>query len=208
MRSYKGMNYKYKCNGKYFEESDYPHWDTLSIGEYTYPIKIRWFIDGEEYMEGHWWEEWEETHIDKGFKELEYVSASHREPDKERGSWGRDTYTTVDEQYYDTDYATKMLSQEPIKQREEALTRKRLGIYWDDLRFSTDEFAPTLVKVSDLQKISDLRMEADALEDYLIKSYRDSLPDNLLHFENMNNPLTVEQIKVLNNMKVKEKVDG
>ena len=101
-----------------------------------------------------------------------------------------------------------MLSQEPIKQREEALTRKRLGIYWDDLRFSTDEFAPTLVKVSDLQKISDLRMEADALEDYLIKSYRDSLPDNLLHFENMNNSLTVEQIKVLNNMKVKEKVDG
>jgi hypothetical protein len=96
-----------------------------------------------------------------------------------------------------------MLSQEPIKQREEALTRRRLGIYWDDLRFSTDEFAPTLVKVSDLQKIDALRYEADALEEELIKSYKDSLPDNLLHFESMDNPLTVEQIKVLNNMKEK-----
>ena len=193
MRSYKGMNYKYKCNGKYFQESDYAHWDTLSISEYTYPIKIRWFIDGEEYMEGHWWEEWEETHIDKGFKELEYHCVSHREPNRKRGSWGRDDYTTVDDQYFETDYATKMLSQEPIKQREEALTRRR----------STHEFAPTLVKVSDLQKIDALRYEADALEDELIKSYRDSLPDNLLHFESMDNPLTVEQIKVLNNMKEK-----
>ena len=208
MRSYKGMNYKYKCNGKYFEESDYPHWDTLSIGEYTYPIKIRWFIDGEEYMEGHWWEEWEETHTDIGFKELEYASASHREPDKERGLTCSSTYTTVDEAYYNTDHATKMLSQEPIKQREEALTRKRLGIYWDDLRFSTDEFAPTLVKVSDLQKISALRMEADALEEKLLQSYRDSLPKNLLHVHNLDNPLTVEQIEVLNNMKVKEEVNG
>ena len=203
MRSYKGMNYKYKCNGKYFEESDYPHWDTLSIGEYTYPIKIRWFIDGEEYMEGHWWEEWEEGHTSSGFNELEYQCVSRRKADKERGSCRRDAYETVDGLYYDTDHATKMLSQEPIKQREEALTRKRLGIYWDDLRYSTDEFAPTLVKVSDLDRISALRYEADALEDELMKAYWDSLPKTLLHFENMDNPLTVEQLEVLNNMKEK-----
>ena len=61
----------------------------------------------------------------------------------------------------------------------------------------------TLVKVSDLDKISALRMEADALEDKLMKAYWDSLPKNLLHFENMDNPLTEEQIKVLNNMKEK-----
>ena len=203
MRSYKGMNYKYKCNGKYFEESDYPHWDTLSVGEYCYPIKIRWFIDGEEYKEGHWYEEYEDHQTYRGFKELEYHCVSHREPNKERGSWGRDDYTTIDDQYFETDHATKMLSQEPIKQREEALTRKRLGIYWDDLRYSTDEFAPTLVKVSDLDRISALRYEADALEDELMKAYWDSLPKTLLHFENMDNPLTVEQLEVLNNMKEK-----
>jgi len=203
MRSYKGMNYKYRCNGKYFEESDYAHWDTLSVGEYTCPITIRWFIDGEEYKEGHWFEEWEDHQTYRGFNELEYHCVSHREPNRKRGSWGRDDYTTVDDQYFETDHATKMLSQEPIKQREEALTRKRLGIYWDDLRYSTNEFAPTLVKVSDLDKIYSLRMEADALENELMKTYWDSLPKTLLHFENMNNPLTVEQLEVLNNMKEK-----
>ena len=78
-----------------------------------------------------------------------------------------------------------------------------MGIYWDDLRYSTDEFAPTLVKVSDLDRISALRYEADALEDELMKAYWDSLPKTLLHFENMDNPLTVEQLEVLNNMKEK-----
>ena len=127
MRSYKGMNYKYRCNGKYFEESDYPHWDTLSVGEYCYPIKIRWFIDGEEYKEGHWYEEYEDHQTYRGFKELEYHCVSHREPNKERGSWGRDDYTTVDDQYFETDYATKMLSQEPIKQTRGGTYQKKVG---------------------------------------------------------------------------------
>jgi len=197
MKTYNGMNYKYLLNYKniYFKDADYPIWDTFNE-----EVSIRWFIDNEEYMEGHWWEEHDDGHYSCGFKELTYTSVNQREANKNRANgsvWSRNTYTTVDDQYFDTDYATKMLNQEPINQREEALTRKRKGFYWSNFEYCFDEFSPILVKISDLEKIKSLRSEAYALEHKLMDLFNKSLPDNFLCHDTLQKPMTECEVKAM-----------
>lgn len=214
MKTYNGMTYKYvkdewkgsTRNEVYFEEHEYGLWKNINS-----LIKIRLIIDDEEYMEGHWWEEYEEGHSSCGFNELSYSTPTYINDNISHHMINKGDTTLrselvdhlCDEPYYlrdkehiSVEYLQNILSQEPIKQREDAMSRIRVGYYDSSCRAICRYFNPKLIKVKDYQRLEDLKNQTYEME-YMLSKIKPKIEADSYLCENGGEPMTFDDLKTM-----------
>ena len=214
MKTYNGMTYKYvkdewnkaERNEVYFEEHEYDLWKNINS-----LIKVRLIIDGEEYMEGHWWEEYEDGHSSCGFNELSYSTPayvndniSHHMIKKGETTLRSELvdhlcdepYYLRDKEHISVEYLQNILSQEPIKQREDAMSRIRMGYYNCSCRAIVGYFNPKLIKVKDYQRLEDLNNQAYQIEKMFSEINPTIEADSYL-CEDGGEPMTFDDLKTM-----------
>jgi hypothetical protein len=162
-------------------------------------------------MEGHWWEEYEDGHSSCGFNELVYTTPTHVNDsiNQRRVHQGETTlqkelvYHLCDEPHYlrdkehfSVEYLQNILSQEPIKQREDAMSRIRCGYYNSSCKAMIDHFNPILIKVKDYQRLEDLKGQVYEIEDMFSKIKPKVEADNYL-CEDGGEPMTFDDLKTM-----------
>ena len=210
MKTYNGITYKYMKRTRglkaYLEEHEYDLWKNIES-----LIYIRLIIDDEDYMEGHWWEEYEDGHSSCGFNELVYTTPTHVNDNISHHMINKgettlrnelvdqlcdDPYYLRDKEHFSVEYLQNILSQEPIKQREDAMSRIRCGYYNSSCKAMIDHFNPILIKVKDYQRLEDLKGHVYEIEDMFSKIKPKVEADNYLCVDG-GEPMTFDDLKTM-----------